>query len=72
MIRVKERAPRPSRLSKSKSVKRIQHELLLASALAISSCNAQAAERMSYGEAEYLNSCAVCHGARRQGRRYLR
>jgi mono/diheme cytochrome c family protein len=41
--------------------------LLIASALAIFSCNALAAERMSYGEAEYLNSCAVCHGLEGRG-----
>ena len=41
--------------------------LLIASALAISPCNALAAERMSYGEAEYLNSCAVCHGLEGRG-----
>ena len=40
---------------------------LAASALAILSCNAQAAERMSYGQAEYLNSCAVCHGLEGRG-----
>ena len=28
---------------------------------------AVAAERMSYGEAEYLNSCAVCHGVEGKG-----
>jgi len=29
--------------------------------------NAAAAEEMSYGEAEYLNSCAVCHGLEGKG-----
>jgi mono/diheme cytochrome c family protein len=28
---------------------------------------AAAGERMSYGEAEYLNSCAVCHGVEGNG-----
>ena len=28
---------------------------------------AAAAEKMSYGEAEYLNSCAVCHGLEGKG-----
>lgn len=28
---------------------------------------AAAGERMSYGEAEYLNSCAVCHGIEGKG-----
>ena len=28
---------------------------------------AVAGERMSYGEAEYLNSCAVCHGVEGKG-----
>jgi len=28
---------------------------------------AAAGERMSYGEAEYLNSCAVCHGVEGKG-----
>ena len=36
--------------------------LLLATA-----SNAAAAEEMSYGEAEYLNSCAVCHGLEGKG-----
>jgi mono/diheme cytochrome c family protein len=25
-------------------------------------CSAGAAQEMSYGQAEYLNSCAICHG----------
>jgi len=29
--------------------------------------SAGAAERMSYGEAEYLNSCAACHGLEGKG-----
>jgi mono/diheme cytochrome c family protein len=29
--------------------------------------SAVAGERMSYGEAEYLNSCAVCHGVEGKG-----
>ncbi|MDW6020299.1 c-type cytochrome [Mesorhizobium sp. BAC0120] len=29
--------------------------------------HAAAGERMSYGEAEYLNSCAVCHGVEGKG-----
>jgi mono/diheme cytochrome c family protein len=29
--------------------------------------NAAAAQEMSYGEAEYLNSCAVCHGLEGKG-----
>jgi mono/diheme cytochrome c family protein len=29
--------------------------------------DAVAGERMSYGEAEYLNSCAVCHGIEGKG-----
>jgi mono/diheme cytochrome c family protein len=29
--------------------------------------DAAAGERMSYGEAEYLNSCAVCHGVEGKG-----
>ena len=42
---------------------------LIATALALTICNAATAQQMGYGEAEYLNSCAVCHGTRRQGRR---
>lgn len=29
--------------------------------------NAAAAQEMSYGEAEYINSCAVCHGLEGKG-----
>lgn len=36
--------------------------LLIAAVLATSAFNAPMAQEMSYGEAEYLNSCAVCHG----------
>ncbi|TJW51118.1 MAG: cytochrome c [Mesorhizobium sp.] len=36
--------------------------LLIAAALATMTCEASSAQEMSYGEAEYLNSCAVCHG----------
>jgi mono/diheme cytochrome c family protein len=36
--------------------------LFLASAL-----NVASAEEMSYGEAEFLNSCAVCHGVEGKG-----
>lgn len=35
---------------------------LLVLALATMACEASRAQEMSYGEAEYLNSCAVCHG----------
>ena len=62
LIRVKERAPRPSRLEQVAIIRTINMRLLIASALAILSCNALAAERMSYREAEYLISCAVCFG----------
>ncbi|TKB35361.1 MAG: cytochrome C, partial [Mesorhizobium sp.] len=37
-------------------------KLLIAVALATLVCKASTAQEMSYGEAEYLNSCAVCHG----------
>ncbi|MEI5682025.1 MULTISPECIES: c-type cytochrome [unclassified Mesorhizobium] len=35
---------------------------LIAVVLVSLPCNASWAQEMSYGEAEYLNSCAVCHG----------
>ncbi|TIS89757.1 c-type cytochrome [Mesorhizobium sp.] len=34
----------------------------IAAALTALACNASTAPEMSYGEAEYMNSCAVCHG----------
>jgi mono/diheme cytochrome c family protein len=34
--------------------------------------NAAAAQEMSYGQAEYLNSCAVCHGVDGKGNGPLR
>jgi mono/diheme cytochrome c family protein len=41
--------------------------LLVAVILMAASNAALAEERMSYGEAEYLNSCAVCHGLEGKG-----
>jgi mono/diheme cytochrome c family protein len=35
---------------------------LLVLALATMTCEASSGQEMSYGQAEYLNSCAVCHG----------
>jgi mono/diheme cytochrome c family protein len=35
--------------------------------LVTSFCGAATAAQMSYGEAEYLNSCAVCHGVEGRG-----
>lgn len=35
---------------------------LMVAALSGLAFNAAVAQEMSYGEAEYLNSCAVCHG----------
>jgi mono/diheme cytochrome c family protein len=35
---------------------------LIAVVLATMACEASGAQEMSYGQAEYLNSCAVCHG----------
>ncbi|TIV07480.1 MAG: cytochrome C, partial [Mesorhizobium sp.] len=32
----------------------------IAAALANATCNSAIAQEMSYGQAEYLNSCAVC------------
>ena len=40
---------------------------LIAAALASGACDAAAAQDKSYGEAEYLNSCAVCHGLEGKG-----
>lgn len=37
-------------------------KFLIAAAIATLTCTASNAQEMSYGEAEYLNSCAVCHG----------
>jgi len=37
-------------------------KLLIVMVLASLPCNVTQAQEMSYGEAEYLNSCAVCHG----------
>ncbi|WP_256750088.1 cytochrome c [Mesorhizobium sp. Mes31] len=41
--------------------------LLIALALATMPCQASWAQEMSYGQAEYLNSCAVCHGVDGKG-----
>jgi mono/diheme cytochrome c family protein len=35
--------------------------------LAVAWCLAARAQEMGYGEAEYLNSCAVCHGLEGRG-----
>jgi hypothetical protein len=40
---------------------------LIATALALAICNAATAQQMGYGEAEYLNSYAVCHGTEGKG-----
>ncbi|TIO04539.1 cytochrome c [Mesorhizobium sp.] len=42
-------------------------KLLISVALATMACQASTAQEMSYGEAEYLNSCAVCHGPEGKG-----
>lgn len=42
-------------------------KLLLASFLAVSFCNAGTAQELGYGEAEYRDSCAVCHGSEGKG-----
>ncbi|TIP52960.1 MAG: cytochrome c, partial [Mesorhizobium sp.] len=42
-------------------------KFLIAAALATMACQASTAQEMSYGEAEYLNSCAVCHGLHGKG-----
>ncbi|RUV29460.1 MAG: cytochrome c [Mesorhizobium sp.] len=39
----------------------------IAAALANATCNSAIAQEMSYGQAEYLNSCAVCHGLEGKG-----
>jgi mono/diheme cytochrome c family protein len=36
--------------------------LIAAAAIALLALNESAAQEMSYGQAEYLDSCAVCHG----------
>lgn len=41
--------------------------LPIALALATMACQASLAQEMSYGQAEYLNSCAVCHGVDGKG-----
>jgi mono/diheme cytochrome c family protein len=41
-------------------------KLFLAAILASLACSV-AAQEMSYGKAEYLNSCAVCHGVDAEG-----
>jgi mono/diheme cytochrome c family protein len=41
--------------------------LCVAAAVASLAWNAAAAQEMSYGAAEYLNSCAVCHGVDAEG-----
>ena len=42
-------------------------KFLISAVVAILACNASTAQEMSYGEAEYLNSCAVCHGTDGKG-----
>ncbi|WP_419695586.1 c-type cytochrome [Mesorhizobium muleiense] len=42
-------------------------KFLIAAALATMACQASTAQEMNYGEAEYLNSCAVCHGLHGKG-----
>ncbi|WP_378948319.1 c-type cytochrome [Mesorhizobium sp. ANAO-SY3R2] len=42
-------------------------KLLIAAALASMTCTTASAQQMSYGQAEYLNSCAVCHGTEGKG-----
>ena len=42
-------------------------KLAIAAALASFTCAAASAQQMSYGQAEYLNSCAVCHGTEGKG-----
>lgn len=41
--------------------------ILVAVAAAALLIRGAAAQEMSYGQAEYLNSCAVCHGTRGKG-----
>lgn len=47
-------------------------KLLTIAACAGLGLNAAAAQEMSYGQAEYLNSCAVCHGVDGKGNGPLR
>lgn len=42
-------------------------KLLLASFLAVSFCNVGTAQELGYGEIEYRDSCAVCHGPEGKG-----
>lgn len=42
-------------------------KLLLIAVLGILPCHAATPQEMSYGQAEYLNSCAVCHGLEGKG-----
>ena len=42
-------------------------KLTVASLLLASGWSAAGAQEMSYGEAEFLNSCAVCHGVEGKG-----
>lgn len=42
-------------------------KIVIATALASVTCAAASAQEMSYGQAEYLNSCAVCHGIEGKG-----
>lgn len=41
--------------------------VVAASAIALALAQGAAAQEMSYGQAEFLNSCAVCHGAEGEG-----
>jgi mono/diheme cytochrome c family protein len=41
--------------------------LLALTSLAVQGTEARAKEAMSYGEGEYLNSCAACHGLHGKG-----
>ncbi len=42
-------------------------KLLIASLLAVGFFNAASAQEMGYGEAEFRDSCAVCHGVEGKG-----
>jgi mono/diheme cytochrome c family protein len=42
-------------------------KLVVLAAFACTAWGAAVAQEMSYGEAEYLNSCAVCHGPDAEG-----
>ena len=42
-------------------------KIITAFFIGLNVAGAAAGERMSYGEAEYLNSCAVCHGIEGKG-----